>query len=448
MANMLDEGIALSGFGHPGSVCAYPPDLAHFVRDRWAVLEGPRGLDRLPDVLTLEHFFSVCFQASMLREEQRPVTFRAILAPPERFAPEGRPPDGLQRLDFSCSFLFDPSEVRRLSVAADPQRTLIAVRSDGGSLQIWGLIQSGTRWLRDVRGGRRAGAPLPLALVVHIEAPGSIEVYRGYELIGKLQGGRLSGSRANLYESKWLPEQFLGFGDAILKRHEASRSHASKLLGETWAPLEPSLPRRIAERMLKRVLSLVRDARHGGTIIFLPLEDAAEPLQDYIALGYRFAAGPPRFCCPDLIVDMLNSLARLYGVSGQHGQAAVGWREFESTTDAEIAALDEGLFEMAYLIAELAAADGAVVLSKNHELLGFGGMISGRLPAVKRVAKALDPEGDKVAEEETGNVGARHQSAYRLAGALPGSVVVVVSQDGGVRFICQKDRRVVYWEHE
>ena len=113
-----------------------------------------------------------------------------------------------------------------------------------------------------------------------------------------------------------------------------------------------------------------------------------------------------------------------------------------------IATLDEGLFEMAYLIAELAAADGAVVLSKNHELLGFGGMISGRLPAVKRVARALDLEGDEVAEEETGNVGARHRSAYRLAGALPGSVVVVVSQDGGVRFICQKDGRVVYWEHE
>ena len=242
------------------------------------MLESPGGINQLPDVLTLEYFFSVCFHASMLREEERPVTFRAILAPPELFAPEGRPPDGLQRLDFSRPFPFDPSEIRRLSVAADPQRTLIGVRSDGGSLQIWGLIQSGTRWLRDVRGGRRAGAPLPLAPVVHIEAPGSIEVYKGYELVGKLQGGRLSGSRVDLYESKWLPEQFLGFRDVIVKRHEASRGNASKLLGETWAPLEPTLPRRIAERMLKRVLSLVRDARHGGTIIFFPLEDAVEPL--------------------------------------------------------------------------------------------------------------------------------------------------------------------------
>jgi len=282
---------------------SYPRDLALFVQDRWrGVTEPVGGDDLLPDAATLEEFLSACYHASMLREEERPVTFRVILAPPELFALEGRPPVGLQRLEFSRSFQLNPSEIRRLSVTVDPQRTLIGVRSEGeGGLQIWGLIQSGTRWLRNVRGGRRAGAPLPLAPVVHIEAPGSIEVYKGYELVGKLQGGNLSGSRIDLYESKWLPEQFLQFRDVLVKRHEASRNRARELSGETWAPLEPMLPRRIAERMLKRVLSLLRDARHGGTIVFFPLEDAAKSShEDYIDLRYRFAAGPQLFF-PDLI---------------------------------------------------------------------------------------------------------------------------------------------------
>jgi len=87
-------------------------------------------------------------------------------------------------------------------------------------------------------------------------------------------------------------------------------------------------------------------------------------------------------------------------------------------------------------------------MSKHNELLGFGGRISGRLPAVNVVGRALDLEGEKVVEEGTGNVGARHRSAYRLAGALPGSVAVVISQDGGVRFVCQKGGRVTYWEQE
>ena len=75
-------------------------------------------------------------------------------------------------------------------------------------------------------------------------------------------------------------------------------------------------------------------------------------------------------------------------------------------------------------------------------------LTKGEVPDVKSVGRALDLEGEKVAEEETGNVGARHRSAYRLAGALPGSVAVVISQDGGVRFVCQKGGCVTYWEQE
>jgi hypothetical protein len=305
--------------------------------------------------------------------------------------------------------------------------------------------------LRDVQGGRRAGAPLPPGPVVHVNAPASIEAYKGHELVGKLQGGRLSGSRVDPFESQWLPGQFSGLLEELVERHEATRNRARELLGERWAPLEPTLPHRIARRMMKRVVSVLRDARHGGTVIFVPPENAGEPSGEhpYIDLRYPFADGPTRLSFPDLIVDILNRLAQLYGaVDHDQEPGAVGWEEFEATTDAQIETLDEALFETAHLIAGLAAADGAVVMSKPNELLGFGGMISGRLPDLKSVWRALDLEGEKVVEEGTANVGARHRSAYRLAGALPGSVAVVISQDGGVRWMCQKGGRVTYWEQE
>jgi hypothetical protein len=304
--------------------------------------------------------------------------------------------------------------------------------------------------LRDVRGGRRAGAPLPPAPVVHVNAPGSIEAYKGHELIGKLQGGRLSGSRMDPFESEWLPGQFSRLLEGLTERHEVARNRARELSGERWVPLEPTLPRRIAERMMKRVISVLRDARHGGTVIFVPLENTGDLSREhpYIDLRYRFADVRARLSFPDLVVDILNRLAQLYGTTDQQEPGIVDWEEFEVTTDDEIATLDEALFETAHLIAGLAAADGAVVMSKDNELLGFGGMISGRLPDVESVGRALDLEGEKVAEEGTENVGARHRSAYRLAGALPGSVAVVISQDGGVRWVCQKGGRVTYWEQE
>src|SRR5215218_2809573 len=356
-ATMFEQKPTPAGSGHAGAGYSYPGDLAQFVRDRWRnVPELPGGADPLPDAAALEGFFAACYQASMLREEERQVVFRAILADPALFDPEGRPPEGLQRLAFPRSLPFDPRELRRLSVAADPQRTLIGVRPDGeGSLRIWGLINSGTRWLRDVYGGRQAGAPLPQAPVVHVNAPGSIEAYKGHELIGKLQGGRLSGARVDLFESKWLPGQFSGFLEELAQRHEVARNRAHELSRERWAPLEPTLPRRITERMMKRVISVVRDARHGGTVIFITLENAGELSSEdhYIDLRYPFADGPARRSFPDLVVDILNRLAQLYGTTDQQEPGIVDWEEFEVTTDDEIATLDEALFETAHLIAGL-----------------------------------------------------------------------------------------------
>jgi hypothetical protein len=113
---MPEEIPTPAGSGPASPAYEYPGDLARFVRDRWRdVPESPGDVDLLPDAAALEGFFAACYQASMLREEERPVVFRAILAEPALFAPEGRPPEGLQRLEFPRLISFDPRELRRPS---------------------------------------------------------------------------------------------------------------------------------------------------------------------------------------------------------------------------------------------------------------------------------------------------------------------------------------------
>ena len=449
---MINEQPELARSSEVNAGYAYPDDLVRLVRNRWMEMPETAGsIFPLPDAATLHEFFSACYQASMMRDEERPVTFRAILAEPAHFATEGRPPVGLQRFEFSSSLPFDPAELRQLSVVADPQRTLIGVRQDQEyGLRIWGLVNSGKRWLRDVHGGRQAGAPLPFAPVVRVDAPGSIAAYRGDELVGRLQGGRLSGSRVDVFESEWLPRQFIPFRDELAEQHDIARRSAHTLAGETWAMLEPDLQRRITERLHKRIIAVLREKNHGGTMLFLPLEDAGDVsgAEAYIDLRYRLLEGISRSCFPLLIVSILNRLGQLYGSSEMLRTRTVVWEDFETTTDDEITTLDEALFEMAHLFAGLAEVDGALVLNKHHDLLGFGGMISGSLPDVRTVWKALDLEGERLAEEEIGSVGARHRAAYRIATALPGSVAIVISQDGGVRFVTQKEGRIIYWEHD
>jgi len=85
-------------------------------------------------------------------------------------------------------------------------------------------------------------------------------------------------------------------------------------------------------------------------------------------------------------------------------------------------------------------------MTQRFEMLGFGGEISGDLPAAETVEKALDVEADETIEEPTGGVGTRHRSAYRLCKALGDVIAVVISQDGNVRFIKRKNGAVTYWD--
>ena len=117
---------------------------------------------------------------------------------------------------------FEARELRRLTQAADFNRSLIAASADAdGRLSIWGLIHQGPRWLQDVVGGRGGGATLPPVPVVHVVAPGSLEARCGSELVGRLERGKLSGTRFDVFEARWLPASFQDLQDEQRRVYEA-----------------------------------------------------------------------------------------------------------------------------------------------------------------------------------------------------------------------------------
>src|SRR4051794_27662106 len=93
-SNMNSKTPTLAEAGGPSPGYSYPRDLALFVQDRWMRGPEPVGvIDLCPSLAMLEAFFSACYHASMVREEERRVTFRAILAAPSLFSRDQRPPD-------------------------------------------------------------------------------------------------------------------------------------------------------------------------------------------------------------------------------------------------------------------------------------------------------------------------------------------------------------------
>lgn len=422
---------------------AYPVDLAAFVRERWT----RKTADPLPEPEVLEALLSACYQASLLAEEERSVRFRAILCEPHRIPAAGGPPRGLHRLEFPEPRPFSVHDLRQLSPAADYDRTLIGIGQDEeGGLGIWGLVHSGPRWLRGDQGGRALPPPLPSSLVVRINGPGRLSVDMGHDPVGKLEEGRLSDASMNVFDSRWLPDAFAPVRAELDEIHAGARERAEKG-GERWVPLDSDITRVIGQHTIKRIISAVRDSYHGGTVVIIPPGFADDVLKDrYVALKYKFADAEPRRRFRTLIVNVMSTLAASYAGEDHPEEEQVGWEAYEASKDARLSALDEAIFEVAHLIAGLAAVDGAVVMTQRFELLGFGGEISGRLPDVRVVSRALDVEGEATVEVSSEGVGTRHRSAYRLAGALHDAIVVVISQDGNVRFVKHKDGAVTYWD--
>jgi hypothetical protein len=66
---------------------------------------------------------------------------------------------------------------------------------------------------------------------------------------------------------------------------------------------------------------------------------------------------------------------------------------------------------------------------------------SGDLSDVQTISKELNSIGT------TETVGTRHRSAYRLCQRIHDALVVVISQDGWVRFVTWPNGGVIYWDH-
>jgi hypothetical protein len=413
----------------------------------WAATAHPdatvQGGATLPDRSVLEQILATVFEASLLEEENRTLTFRLALQPADYFRREDGLPDGVHRLLFTAPRRFTANELRRLTPAVDYDRSMIGVAvTETGAIQVWGIIQSGAGWLEQFRGGRGKASNLPDCLIFAVRGPGQVIIARGSRPLCNLEGGLLQTNRLNVFNSEWLRATFAEVRQKMLQLHIAARRDEES----PWATIDPEFPGKVGQQMLQRLISTVQRSRHGGTLLVVPNDfahtlDAQSPL---VRLKYRFAEEEPRARLRTLILRVMNTLAS--AVKPRKGNG-VGWDDYVRSTRPELNDLDDAIFEMSHFVATLTAVDGAVVVTREFDLLGFGGEIAGALPEVQVVAHASDLEGVTYRSETTEEVGTRHRSVYRLCNELRDVLGIVVSQDGGVRFIRRNGPHVMYWDH-
>jgi hypothetical protein len=414
---------------------SYPAHLTELVKKIWPA----DRLAQLPEDHHLHQLFDITYHASLLRDEDRQVIFRVMFGDPALLPPEDGPPSGLMPLYLDRPRPFNEQEIRRLSMAALFFRSMIGVCLNAHhDLQIWGMAVSGTRWLSSLAGGRYHGAPEPDSLMIHSLGPGRLTIHFGRNRIATLSGGIVESQAFDLFESKWLQGVFAQVRKVFLTEAFGRNT------GAKYVPVDVDYVRMMSYNIILRTLSVVRNGRHGGTLVIVDPEDEALLRQsdDSIRFKYLIADSPARGRYGRML---RQAVVRLSELAAAQNKPSAGWSEYQTLMDTKLSDLDEALFDFAHFLADLMAVDGALVVTQTLELIGFGAELRFDARELKSVRHALDLEGDIWAKEPLDNVGTRHRAVYRFCKGFSRCLAIVVSQDGSVRFVKNHNGEVTYW---
>ena len=351
------------------------------------------GLHRVPGTvapLTREHLSQLvegAFWASLRSNEGRPTRVSVAVAT-ARTLPGA--------VAFQSPVEYTESQVVRLAPAV-PQGGCLVVSAGNDELQIEGFSRvSPAGWLD----------PLWLG----ISEPGivlaNVGPFQPYALLDGRSNSIIGATRTNL-------------------AHYLQRALSKVLTGKNNLETQAVWRECIALAELAR--AVMRIGR-GGILLIVPDDSNGWP-ESLDAFPYRFAA--PDTGIRDAIRRELEQARSFGDAASQLSQAPIP----EQIKNLAIAALSSsasgGMRPTVYGVASLAKVDGAIVVSRDLRVIGFGARIrvdAGADPKLYVMQPELRADEPSASPLET--LGAtRHQSAVRFVAANRKSVAIVVSQD-------------------
>jgi DisA bacterial checkpoint controller nucleotide-binding len=415
----------------------YPRQLAERIWSTW--INENRMHAAIDSVETLDAFLSVAYQASLLREETRQVECRIAMLGLELVDGPSMARIGFRLFRFTKPRIFAEQEIRRVAPATGFYRSMIAVqRGKNRAFEISGMIHTG-EWSRDLTIGiDDINYPIPDWLIIHVRGPGNLVICRGADRIATLLNGRIEGHGFDLFTSSWLGQRYRKLGDGFVGRPVTS-PHADIVVRE-------DLVRNIGQSFLKRVIREIRNARHGGALVFVPRFLATPLLKSGgpLCAKYRIDEG-----CTESPFRMVleDASRRLVQIALAKGRTSVGWKEYLQWYEELPFTYSQRFLELACWLSDLTAVDGCLLLDHEFTVLGFGVEI--QIPGFEDeiVYQALDIEALECTLESVESAGTRHRAAYRLCREHDKCLAIVVSQDGAVKFVANHRQKVTYWNH-
>jgi len=380
------------------------------------------------------------YEASLAIEEQRPIRLRAVIANPA----------DLQKSDFKPMLFSSPRafavpELIKLAPALDSDKTLVGVGSPPNLLRglyIWGVADVGSSWSKAIHGGGYVMPDFPDALIVSATEAASLTFARHQHVLAAVRRGRLVLPEVSSLHKGPLADFFrrprIALGQTIHQMIEEDRP-GFRHGGHDYATRYTSV--------VERLLFQIRAQGHGGAVLVVPHEIAAGDarLTSLVHIKYRAERN-------GMWVGLASSVSH-HVVWHELDRAAsrprtpLRGRDYVQTMSmyGQWHESDEVLTDEINLVARLAGVDGAIVMTDQFKLLGFGAEFVATID-LPRVVVARNPEG-KGSTRSVERFGQRHRSAFRFCASTPfPSVAFVVSQDGGIKAVKQVDSKLVMWE--
>jgi hypothetical protein len=420
----------------------YPPELVKRVIDEHGRLMAtkkavPVQLKALPDEATLSLLIDTCYQASMLSEESRPLTFQLVYGS-RKASREGRVLHDLENRPE-----FTPLALRKLSPATDLADTFLVVEGSAtppDHVRITALGHAPPAWWDKDPYFDLAPPPMPSTLYIRVRGPGSMTIGWGINTLVTLECGRLVRVVSDLLKAKAVGSFFdRVITDLAIAAHgdlfnRTAGRERNDLLDEV---------RRLYFHCVRSVIGRARSTSHGALFLVVPDDSIIlDKARGHLNIKYPLRGSSP--------FDIIIAKRR----ADYQAQLAV---QPEYPDDLEVlqASFDERpinakLARSLSCIGDFGKVDGAVLLTDRLEPVGFGAEICARTD-LRHVIQAKAASGQELTEDDLAGqeqsidqFGTRHRSAFRFCRDVPG-IAFVLSQDGGVKVARSLGDSVYLW---
>ena len=404
-----------------------------------------RDLDG-PTETTLIDLCEAMYYASLRTEESEAIAFSVVYMDPRE--PDPSPPERIVRDRWSPIRLNNPipatdANFAKLAQASDPRTSSFAVYGrPRRKLTIWGLIDQQTQYHRYLSHDSSSGPERPGVFEISILGAAHLRVSVDYEVIAELRVNVLADPEVDVIASGAVHRKL----SPGVKRYVSAIKRASPRVAFKDRPEWAATLQSDYLAVIRRLLLRIKNLGHGGAVLVSP-----DSSYDNLDIKYKIS------------YSRLKKAIRARGVSAVDN-TFVGdeiWKFVEKERDipidlylresvsrSEVEESDSEIDGVLWFVALLSRVDGAVLLTPELDVVGFGVEITvSEEPHNVLLAQTPAASRSKVKALDYHHFGTRHRSMMRYCNHVDQSVGFVISQDGDVRAMTQRRNNLLVWDN-